>query len=52
MRTVRDKVSYLPSNVEYLVRNNGLDGGVDEMLKVLLSTDWGCSTLVMCQQSQ
>ncbi len=40
MRTTRDEAVYLPSNVEYLARNNGLVGGVVEALRVLVQSDW------------
>ena len=33
MREGRDKAVYLPSNVEYLARNNAVEGGVEEALK-------------------
>ena len=39
MRSVRATAAYLPSNVEYLARNNGL-AGADEALKALVGTDW------------
>lgn len=40
MRSVRDDAVYLPSNIEYLARNNGLEGGAQEALKLLVETDW------------
>lgn len=40
MRTTRDKAVYLPSNVEYLAKNNGLNGGAKEALQKLIQTDW------------
>lgn len=40
MRTTRDEAVYLPSNVEYLARNNGLEGGMVEALRVLVQSDW------------
>ncbi|KDQ58291.1 hypothetical protein JAAARDRAFT_193705 [Jaapia argillacea MUCL 33604] len=40
MRSIRDKAVYLPSNIEYLANNNGLDGGAEEALKLLISSDW------------
>ncbi|PCH34617.1 urea amidolyase [Wolfiporia cocos MD-104 SS10] len=40
MRSIRDEAAYLPSNIEYLARNNGLAGGVEEALKALISSDW------------
>ncbi|TFY78522.1 hypothetical protein EWM64_g5490 [Hericium alpestre] len=40
MNSIRSKAVYLPSNIEYLANNNGLDGGADEALKLLLSSDW------------
>ncbi|KXN84654.1 Putative urea carboxylase [Leucoagaricus sp. SymC.cos] len=39
MQTVREKAVYLPSNVEYLARNNGL-ASAGEALKRLASSDW------------
>ncbi|EPQ53370.1 hypothetical protein GLOTRDRAFT_117321 [Gloeophyllum trabeum ATCC 11539] len=35
MRSIRDKSVYLPSNIEYLARNNGLKGGAAEALELL-----------------
>ena len=40
MRAVRDAAVYLPSNIEYLARNNGLEGGAVEALRLLVETDW------------
>lgn len=40
MRTARSEASYLPSNVEYLARNNGLDGGAKEALQLLVQSEW------------
>ncbi len=39
MRSIRKHAVYLPSNVEYLARNNGL-GSAEEALKLLVRTDW------------
>ena len=39
VRSVRARAVYLPSNVEYLARNNGL-GGAAEALAKLVGTDW------------
>ncbi|KAJ3001785.1 hypothetical protein NUW54_g6213 [Trametes sanguinea] len=39
MRSIRDKAVYLPSNIEYLARNNGLKSA-QEALKLLVETDW------------
>ncbi|KAI0084211.1 urea amidolyase [Irpex rosettiformis] len=39
MGTVRDEAVYLPSNVEYLARNNGVDGR-EEVLDVLVKSNW------------
>jgi len=39
MQFIRDTAVYLPSNVEYLVRNNGLSNA-GEMFEKFLSTDW------------
>ncbi|KAG6830082.1 hypothetical protein H0H87_009295 [Tephrocybe sp. NHM501043] len=38
MKTVRQKATYLPSNIDYLAKNNGLDSS--EALKRLVKTDW------------
>ncbi|KAG1727747.1 allophanate hydrolase subunit 2-domain-containing protein [Suillus paluster] len=40
MRTTRNAAVYLPSNIDYLARNNGLDGGVDEALRKLTDSAW------------
>jgi hypothetical protein len=40
MRTTRDKAVYLPSNIEYLAKNNGLEGGEEEALHKLIVSDW------------
>ncbi|CCM00309.1 uncharacterized protein FIBRA_02339 [Fibroporia radiculosa] len=40
MRSQRDEAVYLPSNIEHLAKNNGLEGGADEALKLLISSDW------------
>ena len=40
MRSIRDEAVYLPSNIEYLARNNGLQGGAEEALRLLVETDW------------
>ena len=39
MRSIRQKAVYLPSNVEYLAKNNGL-GSAKEALELLVRTDW------------
>ncbi|KAI8976308.1 urea carboxylase [Trametes punicea] len=39
MRSIRDKAVYLPSNIEYLARNNGLNSA-EEALRLLVSTEW------------
>ncbi|KAF8901326.1 urea carboxylase [Gymnopilus junonius] len=39
MSTTRDKAVYLPSNIEYLARNNGLSD-VNAALQKLISSDW------------
>ncbi len=48
MRNTRDTAAYLPSNVEYLARNNGLSSG-EEALKKLVTTDWVSSKSVHLQ---
>lgn len=40
MQSARDKAVYLPSNVEYLARNNGLEGDTRHALKLLSSSTW------------
>ncbi|KAI0339186.1 urea carboxylase [Trametopsis cervina] len=40
MLSIRDEAVYLPSNIDYLARNNGLEGGAEEALKLLVGTDW------------
>ncbi|KAL5478611.1 hypothetical protein ACEPAI_2796 [Sanghuangporus weigelae] len=40
MSSVRDRAVYLPSNVEYLARNNGIEGGAEQALKLLVSSPW------------
>ena len=40
MRTTRSEAAYLPSNVEYLARNNGLEGGAQEALRLLVQSEW------------
>ena len=39
MRSIRANAAYLPSNIEYLARNNGLNSA-QEALKLLVGTDW------------
>jgi urea carboxylase len=39
MSTTRDKAVYLPSNVDYLARNNGL-ANAGEALQKLIESDW------------
>lgn len=40
MRTTRSEAVYLPSNVEYLARNNGLEGGALDALQLLVESEW------------
>ncbi|KAK7690310.1 hypothetical protein QCA50_006967 [Cerrena zonata] len=40
MRSIRDQAVYLPSNAEYLARNNGVEGGKEEALRLLVSSPW------------
>ncbi|EIW77496.1 AHS2-domain-containing protein [Coniophora puteana RWD-64-598 SS2] len=40
MSTTRQRAVYLPSNVEYLAKNNGLSGGKEEVLAKLVESDW------------
>lgn len=39
IRSIRDTAVYLPSNIEYLARNNGLKSAQDALRK-LVETDW------------
>lgn len=43
MRSIRKKAVYLPSNIEYLAKNNGLTGGAKEVLSKLIASDWVCN---------
>lgn len=40
MRTTRAEAAYLPSNIEYLARNNGLDGGAEDALRLLIKSEY------------
>ncbi|KAF8837172.1 hypothetical protein BDN67DRAFT_973345 [Paxillus ammoniavirescens] len=40
MTTTRSKAVYLPSNIDYLARNNGLEGGATEALQKLIGSSW------------
>lgn len=40
MSTTRNKAVYLPSNIDYLARNNGLHGGATEVLEKLMDSSW------------
>ncbi|OAX34102.1 hypothetical protein K503DRAFT_699315 [Rhizopogon vinicolor AM-OR11-026] len=40
MRTTRNSAVYLPNNIDYLARNNGLDGGAAEALLKLTDSAW------------
>ena len=40
MSTTRNKAVYLPSNIDYLARNNGLQGGATEALEKLMGSSW------------
>jgi urea carboxylase len=48
MRTTRDRAIYLPSNIDYLARNNGLDGGPAEALQKLTDSPWVCISHDRC----
>ena len=39
MRTIRDRAVYLPSNIQYLANNNGLESE-NEALNLLIASDW------------
>lgn len=40
MKSTREKAVYLPSNVEYLANNNGVEGGAEGALNKLISSPW------------
>ena len=40
MSTTRSKAVYLPSNIDYLAKNNGLQGGATEALEKLMGSTW------------
>ncbi|KIJ57609.1 hypothetical protein HYDPIDRAFT_104060 [Hydnomerulius pinastri MD-312] len=40
MSTTRSKAVYLPSNIDYLARNNDLEGGATEALQKLVGSSW------------
>ncbi|CAL1694912.1 unnamed protein product [Somion occarium] len=40
MSSTRDKAVYLPSNIEYLAANNGIEGGTKDALQSLVSSSW------------
>lgn len=40
MSTTRSKAVYLPSNIDYLAKNNGLEGGATEALEKLMGSGW------------
>lgn len=40
MRSIRDQAVYLPSNIDYLARNNGVEDGKEETLRLLVSSPW------------
>lgn len=40
MNTTRSKAVYLPCNIDYLARNNGLQGGATEALEKLMGSSW------------
>ncbi|KAG6373685.1 allophanate hydrolase subunit 2-domain-containing protein [Boletus reticuloceps] len=40
MTTIRSKAVYLPSNIDYLAQNNGLEGGATEALEKLMGSSW------------
>ena len=46
MQSMRDQAVYLPSNIEYLARNNGLDGGAEEALKLLVKSPWVSNPII------
>ena len=45
MQSSRSKAVYLPSNVEYLATNNGIEGGSKAVLELLAATKWVSSKL-------
>lgn len=40
MRSARDKAVYLPSNIDYLARNNGVEDGAEHALRLLIMSPW------------
>ena len=40
MQTMRAEAVYLPSNIDYLAKCNGIKGGAEEALKMLVSSPW------------
>ncbi|TFY59196.1 hypothetical protein EVJ58_g5928 [Rhodofomes roseus] len=40
MRSTRAEAAYLPSNIEYLANNNGLEGGGEEALRLLVKSEY------------
>ncbi len=40
MQSARAEAAYLPSNIDYLAANNGIEGGSEETLKLLVSSPW------------
>jgi len=48
MRTTRNSAVYLPSNIDYLARNNGLEGGATEALQKLTDSAWVCPFHEQC----
>ncbi|KAG6369848.1 cyclophilin-like domain-containing protein [Boletus reticuloceps] len=40
MSTIRSKAVYLPSNINYLAQNNGLEGDTTEALEKLMGSSW------------
>lgn len=47
MHSMRDRAVYLPSNIDYLARNNGVEGGAEEALKLLVASPWVNCTIIL-----
>ncbi len=38
--SIRSEAPYLPSNIEYIAKNNGLDGGADIVHSIIFSASY------------
>lgn len=46
MSTTRSNAVYLPSNIDYGARNNGLEGGATEVFEKLMGSNWVIRAIV------